>query len=209
MKKIRINELARELEVKPGVILDLLPDLGVQEKKTHSSSIDEEVALALRDRLIASGELHNGSARTDHEGYDDRHEEENPERTATAEFPEKGEAPGPRGTQSAPPIRPPMQPSLRPPVRDANVSSRPESAPLSAPPQAIPIPVAPQPTSAAAQPAPIAAPSATPSVSPAAPQARGSVQLGVPLRPAPTAPAAPPPTAPVESAAAVPGEPER
>ena len=44
MKKIRINELARELEVKPSVILDLLPELGVTEKKTHSSSIDEDVA---------------------------------------------------------------------------------------------------------------------------------------------------------------------
>ena len=54
MKKIRINELARELEVKPGVILDLLPELGVQEKKTHSSSIDEDVALILRDRLVES-----------------------------------------------------------------------------------------------------------------------------------------------------------
>ena len=28
MSKIRINELARELEVKPTVILDLLPELG-------------------------------------------------------------------------------------------------------------------------------------------------------------------------------------
>src|ERR1700685_3482574 len=54
MKKIRINELARELEVKPGVILDLLPELGVQEKKTHSSSIDEDVALVLRHRLTGS-----------------------------------------------------------------------------------------------------------------------------------------------------------
>ena len=54
MKKIRINELARELEVKPGVILDLLPELGVQEKKTHSSSIDEDVALELRRRLTGS-----------------------------------------------------------------------------------------------------------------------------------------------------------
>ena len=48
MKKIRINELARELEVKPGVILDMLPELGVQEKKTHSSSIDEDVALVVK-----------------------------------------------------------------------------------------------------------------------------------------------------------------
>jgi translation initiation factor IF-2 len=52
MKKIRINELARELEVKPGVILEMLPELGVQEKKTHSSSVDEDVALELRHRLL-------------------------------------------------------------------------------------------------------------------------------------------------------------
>src|ERR1043165_3268541 len=48
MKKIRINELARELEVKAHEILDLLPELGVAEKKTHSSSIDEDVAIKLR-----------------------------------------------------------------------------------------------------------------------------------------------------------------
>src|SRR5690349_3921146 len=48
MKKIRINELARELEVKAHEILDLLPELGVTEKKTHSSSIDEDVALKLK-----------------------------------------------------------------------------------------------------------------------------------------------------------------
>ncbi|MGA2742133.1 MAG: translation initiation factor IF-2 [Bryobacteraceae bacterium] len=55
MNKIRINELARELEVKAHEILDRLPELGVTEKKTHSSSIDEDVALRLR-RLLA-GEL--------------------------------------------------------------------------------------------------------------------------------------------------------
>ncbi|HVN04562.1 MAG TPA: translation initiation factor IF-2 [Bryobacteraceae bacterium] len=48
MNKIRINELARELEVKANEIIDRLPGLGVTEKKTHSSSIDEDVALKLR-----------------------------------------------------------------------------------------------------------------------------------------------------------------
>jgi translation initiation factor IF-2 len=48
MNKIRINELARELEVKAHEILDKLPELGVTEKKTHSSSIDEDVAIKLR-----------------------------------------------------------------------------------------------------------------------------------------------------------------
>src|SRR3989442_12948602 len=48
MKKIRINELARELEVKAHEVLERLPELGVTEKKTHSSSIDEDVAIKLR-----------------------------------------------------------------------------------------------------------------------------------------------------------------
>src|ERR1700693_5071738 len=48
MKKIRINELARELEIKAHEVLERLPELGVTEKKTHSSSIDEYVAIKLR-----------------------------------------------------------------------------------------------------------------------------------------------------------------
>src|SRR5579862_8910920 len=57
MSKIRINELARELEVKPNVILELLPELGVSDKKTHSSSLDDDVALEVRRRLggVAGG----------------------------------------------------------------------------------------------------------------------------------------------------------
>src|ERR1022692_5277018 len=54
MKKIRINELARDLEIKANLILDLLPELGVTEKKTHSSSIDEDVAEKLRLRFMGS-----------------------------------------------------------------------------------------------------------------------------------------------------------
>ena len=42
--KIRINDLARELEVKSKVILDVLPKVGVTEKKTHSSSIEVDEA---------------------------------------------------------------------------------------------------------------------------------------------------------------------
>src|SRR3954453_6175356 len=74
MKKIRINELARELEVKPGVILDLLPELGVQEKKTHSSSVDEETAVALRERLAETGEIgsyREGASNGQSHDYDD------------------------------------------------------------------------------------------------------------------------------------------
>jgi translation initiation factor IF-2 len=48
MGKIRINELARELEVKAHEILEKLPELGVADKKTHSSSLDDDVVLKLR-----------------------------------------------------------------------------------------------------------------------------------------------------------------
>src|SRR5580658_178263 len=46
--QIRINELARELENKARVLIDYLPEAGVTEKKTHSSSIDVEHAEKVR-----------------------------------------------------------------------------------------------------------------------------------------------------------------
>lgn len=51
MSKVRINDLARELEVKSKVILDLLPEVGVTEKKTHSSSVEEDEAARVRAAL--------------------------------------------------------------------------------------------------------------------------------------------------------------
>src|SRR6202161_1178628 len=46
--QIRINELARDLEVKAKAIIDYLPEAGVTEKKTHSSSIELEAAEKVR-----------------------------------------------------------------------------------------------------------------------------------------------------------------
>ncbi|MBV9084335.1 MAG: translation initiation factor IF-2 [Acidobacteriaceae bacterium] len=122
MKKIRINELARELEVKPGVILDLLPELGVQEKKTHSSSIDEEVAIALRDRLVGSGVPRNGSSPAldgDIEPHSTQVAEAEPEETRISEPPR--------------PLRPPVQAPIRQPVREASVSAQTANEPLTKP----------------------------------------------------------------------------
>ncbi len=48
MSKIRINELARQLEVKSREVIDKLHELGIAEKVTHSSSIDEDKADQLR-----------------------------------------------------------------------------------------------------------------------------------------------------------------
>ncbi|MCP5109856.1 MAG: translation initiation factor IF-2, partial [bacterium] len=47
------NELARELEVKPSVILKILPEIGVAGKKTHSSSIEVDEAAKVRQHLGA------------------------------------------------------------------------------------------------------------------------------------------------------------
>src|SRR5579871_6266181 len=51
--KIRINDLARELEVKSKAILDALDAVGVTEKKTHSSSIEEDEAERVRKYFAA------------------------------------------------------------------------------------------------------------------------------------------------------------
>jgi len=69
MSKIRINELARQLEVKSREVIDKLHELGIAEKVTHSSSIDEDMADKLRryyagDTSAAAGTsvTRNGSA---------------------------------------------------------------------------------------------------------------------------------------------------
>jgi translation initiation factor IF-2 len=55
MSKVRINDLARELEVKSNSILDALKAVGVTEKKTHSSSIEDDEAEKVR------GHFHRGT----------------------------------------------------------------------------------------------------------------------------------------------------
>jgi translation initiation factor IF-2 len=51
MSKVRINDLARELEVKSKSILDALTAVGVTEAKTHSSSIEADEAEKVRNYL--------------------------------------------------------------------------------------------------------------------------------------------------------------
>src|SRR5271154_2724964 len=53
--QVRINELARELEVKARAVLDYLPEIGVTDKKTHSSSIDLHHAELVR-KHFATGQ---------------------------------------------------------------------------------------------------------------------------------------------------------
>src|SRR5882724_2753007 len=63
MSKIRINDLARELEVKSRAILDALTEVGVTEKKTHSSSIEEHEAVLVRKYFRAHTEEASASSK--------------------------------------------------------------------------------------------------------------------------------------------------
>ena len=62
MSKVRINDLARELEVKSKSILDALTAVGVTEPKTHSSSIEADEAEKVRNYL--SGKRGSSSTAT-------------------------------------------------------------------------------------------------------------------------------------------------
>ena len=63
LQKVRINDLARELEVKSKVILDLLIKVGVTEKKTHSSSIEVDEAERVKKYYAEHGEPGSTSSR--------------------------------------------------------------------------------------------------------------------------------------------------
>src|SRR5438445_8699132 len=105
MKKIRINVLARELEVKSHLILELLPELGVSEKLTHSSSIDEDVADKLRVRFgiepVGSGDGPS-AAHSDEDGHGQGVAIEEPPEPAAE--PEQREQAIPSAPAAAPPL---------------------------------------------------------------------------------------------------------
>ena len=71
MSKIRINDLARELEVKSKAILDALVAVGVTEKKTHSSSIEEHEAVLVRKHFQSHAEESSGSGKSSRARGDD------------------------------------------------------------------------------------------------------------------------------------------
>jgi translation initiation factor IF-2 len=64
MSKVRINDLAREMEVKSRQILDILAELGLAQGKTHSSSLEEDEAEKVRTHLGRSSRpiAYTGSA---------------------------------------------------------------------------------------------------------------------------------------------------
>jgi translation initiation factor IF-2 len=196
LAQIRINELARELEVKAKAILELLPGLGVTEKKTHSSSIDVDVAEKVRKKLLG-GEIEE--APTVAIAVEEREE------PALKE--EAPPIPPPPVTPAAPAILElPARPAVKAPlVVPADVAGPPSPAPAGVPRQAVPLagprpPAPPLPARPAiggtpASPASVRVPlrSAAQPATPSAPAPRPSNQPLV-ARPQPVKP--PPPTIP-------------
>lgn len=100
--QIRINELARELDVKARTILECLPRLGVGERKTHSSSIDVAVAEKVREHFLGM------------EGAQAEAVQEAAVAHIAKEAAAKASAPGPHavGAISPAPASPPSVPSI-------------------------------------------------------------------------------------------------
>jgi translation initiation factor IF-2 len=228
MSKIRINELARQLEIPSHSLLEMLPELGVTEKKTHSSSIDESVAELVKKRVAGGGTepvSYNATAVAVEEAPPQ--EEAAPitptqvveERPATVvrpvpaaveeTRPEPVEAAASPGIPEEPvrpkiaPLRPPLAsgPALHPPLRTTPVPARPAppAMPSPRPGQILSGPRQPMPAAPAAR---VSSPAAPPPAPPAPPAA--SATPGTPVaRPAApetmTAPGPPSPALPLRT----------
>jgi translation initiation factor IF-2 len=211
MNKIRINLLARELEVKAHELLDKLPELGVTEKKTHSSSIDEDVAEKLRHIFAGAGggersehPSSNGSAvALDEEPLAVEAETEEPQAEAseTVREPEPAQ-PAPTEESVPPRVAPPAQ-RLRPPLAVPGAPAPAAFVPAaSSGPASHPAPAQPRPMPAAPRPGQILSGPRQPLPGGVRPAEPIRVASGPGAAPAarPTAPAMPPPSAPVTTA---------
>jgi translation initiation factor IF-2 len=199
LNQIRINELARELEVKAKVIIDYLPEAGVTEKKTHSSSIDIAAASKVRQHFRSLAEA---EAAAEEKAASEKAAKEaaakaarmKPAAVAPPPAPPVVHVPAPPApvqAEAAPIVPPPPAPVVVKPPVPAAVPVKPVAAkPAPVPPPAV---VAPKP---AARPAPVV----PTSPKPAAPHAPATMKhvtapagSGAAARPAPPVKSAPKP----------------
>ena len=194
MNTVRINELARELEVKSREILDALTAVGVTEKKTHSSSIEEHEAERVRAHILKGRGVSPSAGRHESEAKPkiDWSQVHKPGDVARAilEKRQQESAGYVAPHRPAPPVAPPVQ------------AAPPRIAPAG-PSAAAPAPPAPRPATPAAPPAAVSAAPASAEAKPAprriVPQPRqaSAVIAGPPLagqRPGAPVAAAPPQT---------------
>ncbi len=215
MSKVRINDLARELEVKSKAILDALPLVGVTEKKTHSSSLEDHEAEKVRAHIRGSAEAQSSSARS---ARSLRGEEEIKTKIDLSHISRPGDVlraiTQKKEAIAPPPVRPPVAPPVAAKPVVAPVPPKPAAAPAAtvvpppsapvvqapAPRMIVPQPVADRPTHTVAPPAPppVVAPprpaAPAPPAAVAAPPAPASPSVTVSS--APPTPIAPRPAAP-------------
>jgi len=194
MSKVRINDLARELEVKSKAILDALPHVGVTEKKTHSSSLEEHEAEKVRAYIRGSAESQGSSART---ARPLRAEEEIKTKIDLSHISRPGDVlraiTQKKEAAAAPPPRPAAPAVVAKPVVAPPAPPKPAAPPV-APPTPVAAPVAPAPPVRTVVPPPAAE-------RPPAPAAVSGPPVVAPQRPAaPPTPVVVTPPAPVASA---------
>ncbi len=142
MSKIRINDLARELEVKSKAILDVLVEAGVTEKKTHSSSLEDHEAEKVRAHFRASGEAHSAgkaarASRVDTDGIKtkiDLSHISKPGDVLKAIISKQQAAPSSQPVPPARPVPPPASQEVKPTAPMAKPTSPAPAAPASSTP---------------------------------------------------------------------------
>jgi translation initiation factor IF-2 len=201
MSKVRINDLARELEVKSKPILDALTAVGVTEKKTHSSSIEEDEAEKVRAYFKNRGGRSSQSPRPQQDRPRIDLSQASKPGDALKAILERKQAEA--AARTAPPPRPAV--TVAPPVaRPAGAPAFAVAPPASRPAPSVATPPAPQPTLAAA---PAAAPEAPPARRIVMPQPRPAAPVFVAPPPRPSAApvvARPPAAASAPAVASVP-----
>jgi translation initiation factor IF-2 len=203
--KIRINDLARELEVKSKQILDVLIKVGVTEKKTHSSSVEEDEAEKVRRYFHET----SGSSRAHRTGG-----EEFRPKIDLSKISKPGDALKAilaRKEQAHEPAAPPRPPATPPPAAPKAIVNRPAAAKPATPvaptappaherpPRLVtPETVAQRAPARVEHPKPAAAPPPAPAeeaAKAAAPSASAPVEAPAPAAPVAAAPEAPAPVA--------------
>src|SRR5256885_7023103 len=206
MSKVRINDLARELEVKSKAILDALTAVGVTEKKTHSSSIEDHEAEKVLIHLRGTAEASSPTAKS---ARPLRGEEEIKTKIDLSNISRPGdvlraitqqkEAVAPPPRPATPPViaRPVAVPPVARPTPPPAAPFTPPAAPPAAPPHVVAPPAAERPAAPPIQGAapPVAAPP-RPVPPPAVIAPPASVAPPVTASNAPHAPATPPRQAP-------------
>jgi len=157
-EQIRINELARELEIKAKVLIEYLPEIGVTEKKTHSSSLEHDQAEKVRRHFRAQEDAEAQAAAEKQKAAAAAKTKVTARPAAVPPGARPAQAPSPAATPptAAKPATPAGTPAAKPPLRPTVVpgTSAAPAAPRPAASGSTALPAAPHPAPAPRAPSP-------------------------------------------------------